>query len=255
MKANEIVTWLNKFGVVGETIPVKTLKRWALEGIIAKPSPAKLKGPGQAANWPEEALEEAAAVWAVRHNDAGVRVTTEMIEVIKDQVTNVLSTGFAIYKIPPVMRSLDWFREVEPTEIELQFAREAIPRPDGSDAVLLFPGNSTKERVELLDSLIVKWIATVAKIQFTRWQHEVALENGMKPRYRWPTTGAVVVVHYRCTPIQAAGKDRSPSLGRRRCWFEGLTIGGTADRDRIFLTENGIETRILLARGVRFAAI
>ena len=254
MKANEIVTWLKEFLIDGETIPVKTLKRWAVEGIITKPAPSRLKGPGQAANWQEEALEEAAAVWAVRHNEAGVRVTTKMIEVIKDQVTNVLSAGFAIYKIPPVMRSLDWFREVEPAEIELQFAPEAIPKPDGSDAVLLFPGNSTKERVELLDSLIVKWIATVAKIQFTRWQYEIARESGMEPSFRWPTTGAVVVVHYRCTPIQAAGTDRPPSSGRR-CWFEGLKIGGEADRDKIFLTDNGTDTRILLARGVRFAAI
>jgi len=64
----------------------------------------------------------------------------------------------------------------------------------------------------------------------------------------------VVVVHYRCTPIQAAGMDR-PSSSGRRCWFEGLKIGGTADRDKIFLTENGTDTRIFLARGVRFAAL
>jgi hypothetical protein len=262
MTINELLEQLKKLGINNPAIPEKTIKRWAFtEGIISKPTPAQAKGRGQAADWPEEALEEVAAVWAVRHNEKGARITAEMAKIIKSCVRNVYC-GWAVYKIPPVTRSPEGIVEIQYTDIDLQFAPEGIHRPDGSDAIDLFPGSNKKDRVTFLGDLIVKWIATVAKVRHTREQELWARQAGKSSYYVWPfERGAVVTVGYRCTPLEGGRDQDGQRAISQYCEFNSLKIGGESDgEDKIFLFEYnidlecGIDPRIYIANNISFNA-
>lgn len=55
--------------LIRKEIPKPTLRRWAAEGIITKPerhSKGKGGGRGRVSDWPEKAVEEAAACWYIR---------------------------------------------------------------------------------------------------------------------------------------------------------------------------------------------
>ena len=281
--SEQLLERLKTLGV--KETPIDTLQRWANEGSIPKYTtyykrteklqgrrPTTEKGkkkreekkkklgigrPGRYSAWPPETVEEAAAVWAVRHKEKenGVRITAEMIKIIKEMASHVYH-GYAIYTIPPFMRvhSEVSCSVVSHTDIQLQFAPPRISRPDGSDAILLFPGRDKKDKVALLDSLIVKWIAAIAKVRYTRDQEELARQAGRSSFYVWPLERkAVVDVLYRCTPIEATGINKQP-ITVSSCQFERLLVGGETDTDsdRIFLVENGVDTRILLAHSINF---
>jgi len=262
MTIKELLEQLRSLGIASPAIPEKTLKRWAFtEKIISRPAPALQKGPGQTADWTEEALEEAAAVWAVRHNERGARVTAEMARIVKFWARNACS-GWVTYKIPPLTRSPEGVMDLKHTDIELQFGPERLPKPDGSDAIDLFSGRDRKDKVAFLSHLVVKWIATVAKVQFTRQQGQLARDAGKHPRYLWPLEkSAIVVVHYHCSRIEGARYlDGKAAIGRR-CQFDFLKIGGESNTgDEVFLSEYdadlkiSIDPRIYLVNSIRFDA-
>jgi hypothetical protein len=89
MDFNELQSRLNKVGVV---VPDGTLRRWASDGLVTGPKKYKKLRPGyknrylpgRFMNWPEKAVYEAAAYWAVKHSDpSGIYVTKETMKRIK----------------------------------------------------------------------------------------------------------------------------------------------------------------------------
>ncbi len=73
----------DKLRALGVTIPTGTIRRWSAEGLI--PPPLRVQNPdgrGWLSDWPEATVEEAAAVWAVRHLNTKVAAPT--VDVIKE---------------------------------------------------------------------------------------------------------------------------------------------------------------------------
>ncbi len=73
----------DKLRALGLMIPAGTIRRWSAEGLI--PPPLRVQNPdgrGWLSDWPEATVEEAAAVWAVRHLNTKVAAPT--VDVIKE---------------------------------------------------------------------------------------------------------------------------------------------------------------------------
>jgi hypothetical protein len=236
---------------VSVEISEKTLRRWGKDGII-KDHKKNLPGTGRGhyEDWPEKALEEAAAVWALLHCRKGI--TTNMIKTVEEWASLVGLGGFALFIIPPVMRSRKGVREIKYTDIKLQLVPPDIIAPDGSNEIEKFPGKNREEKVQLVDELIKKWIATVAKVQYTRKQEQLARKAGKSSYHKWPLHhGAIVIVMHR--RVDQPGS---------RSWFwqfESLKIGGRTERgepDTILLFERAdgkeTDTRKLLAENISF---
>jgi hypothetical protein len=236
---------------VSVEISEKTLRRWGKNGVITDHQ-QNLPGTGRGhyEDWPEKALEEAAAVWALLHYRKGI--TTNMIKTVKEWASLVGPGGFALYIIPPVMRSRTGVHEIKYTDIKLQLAPPDIIAPDGSNEIEKFPGKKREEKVQLVDELIKKWIATVAKVQYTREQEQLARKAGKSSYNKWPLhQGVIVIVVHR--------RIYQPSP---RSWFwqfESLKIGGRTEpgeADTILLFERAdgkeTDTRKLLAESVSF---
>ena len=244
MTIKELLEQLKKLGIKNPAIPERTIKRWAFtEGIISKPTPAELKGPGQTADWPDEALEEAAAIWAVRHNERGVRIKADMAEIIKDLALSVW-TGWAVYSATPVCQSPP--EGVPRIDTQPQFASEGITRSVGSEVISLFPGRDKKDKVSFLDDLTIKWIATVVKVRYAREQGKSCHLNQR----------AVVVLRYR----RALQKERRYQDGRLMLLIgyvqlHQVLIGAESDRgDRVIIFENDVYPHILLERDINIRA-
>jgi hypothetical protein len=72
MDHDEFSDRLSEIGLSPKDLPRSTLRNWAREGLIPGPSPYSKKGrSGRFRNWPQEAVEEAAAVWALRNLESG----------------------------------------------------------------------------------------------------------------------------------------------------------------------------------------
>lgn len=128
--------------------------------------------------------------------------------------------------------------------------------PDGSGPNSHFPGDTEKQRADLLNALVVTWIDTIAKVRWTRRQEELARLAGRSSPAVWPLEKkAVVVVLYQSAPYdyEAAGIT-GQSVVARRYWHQDLLVGGEADGDgdEIMLFENGEDVRVLLARSLHF---
>jgi hypothetical protein len=257
MDIKELIQRLKKLGINESSIPERTIKRWAfIERSIPKPTTAQLKGPGQTSDWSEEALEKVAAVWAVRHNEKGVRITKARLDIIKRLAELVCTGGYVIYRLPPIVQSHRAIRAIPYEQIHLQFAHEGMHNPDGSGPISHFPGDTEKQRADLLDALIVTWIATIAKVRWTRRQEELARREGRSSPAVWPLEKkAVVFVLYQCTPYdyEATGIT-GQSVVAWQSQHRGLLVGGETDGDgdKIMLFENGEDVRVLLARSLRF---
>jgi hypothetical protein len=274
MDSEQFIKRLTEFDI---TIDIEKLRRWSNQELISPyethyqprrkkkgrpPNKAEKEGSiikkarlGRVSEWPEEALEQAVAVWAVRHYKKGIRITAEMVKVVKQAVSYVYSGGFPFYKIPPIFRSPDGVAKVSYQDIGMQFAPEAIWRPDGSDAISLFPGPEKEDRVKLLDNLVIKWIATIAKVRYTRTQELWARQAGNSSHYVWPLEqGATVVLEYhRRTPLEGGRYQDGKPVIASHTQLNRIIVGGQSDNgDRIFIFENGIDTRILLAANIGF---
>ena len=250
MKLITLIERLDQLGA--EKISKSTIKRWAFdEMMITMPVDKhgnKFKGGRQrATDWPEEALEEAAAVWAVRHNERGVQIAAEKARIIKNLALCVW-TGWPIYRTAPVCNS-------PPEDIPPQFASEGITGSAGSDVISLFSGRDKKDKVRLLDDLVIKWIATVGKVRYASMQEESARQQGRSFHHERPLgKGAVVVLEFRRTPSE----DERYQDGRLvtyigYVWLRQIIFGAESDRDdKIILSENSIGTQVLFERDIDF---
>lgn len=156
---DELVARLQQLGI--EDMPKNTLKRWAFtEKVVTQPTTPKLKGRGFKSNWRENAVEEAAAVWAIRN--CGVMkpntLTKKRIEIIRSVAAKLDDEPFAIYT-PTSMAGPLSTKRFAAKDIEMKFLNEKC---EGLD---LFPGEEKEDKVNNLNKLVVTWIATVEKVQ------------------------------------------------------------------------------------------
>jgi hypothetical protein len=105
MNFDELSARLDKLGII--SMPGGTIRRWRWQGLIEGPE-AKWKGPhggrGRFMEWPERAVEEIAAVWAVGHNGLHTRTPSiKRIEQIKSVVQNFYERPIATYYLPPII--------------------------------------------------------------------------------------------------------------------------------------------------------
>ncbi len=234
---------------------------WAqtIVGIVgAKEREMKQKPPGRYSYWPPETLEQAAAIWAVLRDRKGI--TMKMVKIVKKQLPWVYAGGPVVYLIPPMTRSIAEVNEIKYTDIKLQLVLGITP--EWSEATeKLFKDQNKEEKAEkklqLLDELIKKWIATVAKVQYTINQRRWALWNGKPSHYVWPLDqGAIVMIVHRRKPVGVYADGQ-------KVWgwqFESLEIGGKTEPgepDTIFLFERvegkpSVDTRALFLESLRF---
>lgn len=224
----------------------------------AKESERKLKPPGHYSYWPPETLEQAAAIWAVLRHRKGI--TMKMVKIVKKELLRVYAGGPAVYVIPPMTRSIAEVNEIKYTDINLQLVLGITP--EWSDAAeKLFKGQNKEEKAEkkiqLLDELIKKWVATVAKVQYTTKQKRFALWAGKRSHYVWPLDqGAIVMIVHRREPVGVYADGQ-------KVWgwqFESLEIGGKTepgkpDTTSLFERVEGkpaVDTRVLFLESLRF---
>ena len=95
--------------------------------------------------WPDEALEQAVAVWAVLHYKKGIRITARNGK--SRQASGVemsIQAGSRSIRFHRFSDHPTGSQKSKYQGIGMQFAPEAIWRPDGSDAISLFPGPEKK---------------------------------------------------------------------------------------------------------------
>lgn len=87
MEHKEFTKRLIKVGLTPKKLPRSTLRNWARDGLIPGPKAYSKEGErGRFRNWPEEAVEEAAAVWALRNLKLDrflSRPTSNMVKLVK----------------------------------------------------------------------------------------------------------------------------------------------------------------------------
>jgi len=127
MDITELITRLHDLGV---DIPTYTIKRWAFtENVIPQPKQPKLQGRGYASNWSEEALEEAAAVWAMRYCNCKIlspnAVTPKIIGNVKLIAQAVFIHPHPFYRI--IERMIDGLWPDEPftyKDVEMKLVKD-----------------------------------------------------------------------------------------------------------------------------------
>ena len=139
---------------IGLNIPSSTLHKWASERLIPRPksyTKGKGGGKGRFMDWPENAVEEAAAVYYLRHYDvAWARPTKKNILTAKDFVTRFYSIIEEAIQTEDVERSMQKFNALMTPDT----------MPDGRRDV--FFGSY------MIDPLIKTWIATIEKIRHNK---------------------------------------------------------------------------------------
>jgi len=102
MELGELQSRLRELGV---GIPQNTLKRWGYDGLIPRPERYKHgKGSGKkgrAASWSEDAVTEAAALWAIRYGKIiKTALLRKLIPYIKHSALHVYEYPMAVYALP-----------------------------------------------------------------------------------------------------------------------------------------------------------
>ncbi len=239
MHIDELVSKLRQLGT--GNIPKSALKRWAFKAkVIPEPTRVEPVGRGRASDWSRTALEEAAAVWWVRHN-FGFQVNNKMMKDIKRAAMTIYERPFAIYTLPQVTGPLLSSQIAPPEDIGVKFVGDEF------HALGLFPGKNNKERSGLLNSMVVAWIAAVEKVREWEWAEMTARRTGStKPVFcLWPM-GRPACVSFFWWSKPSGNKDQHreyrmhplPNHGFRRLLTE-------SDRDQIVFYDNGIDTRKL----------
>jgi hypothetical protein len=87
----EFTDLLKQIGLTPKKLPRSTLRNWAREGLIPGPEAYSKEGEqGQYRKWPEEAVEEAAAVWALRNlNKDQSRPPAKMVKRVKFEAQRI----------------------------------------------------------------------------------------------------------------------------------------------------------------------
>ncbi len=261
MRVDQLVDSLQKLG--GIQVPAGTIKRWAYtEGTIRdKPPQPVQKGRGKASEWPEEALEEAAAVWAVRHHSHAKRLSPEVIKHINAVADHLYMSPLAYYALPSVVGPLLKFRQIPYEDVIVRFATDEFPVLD------LVPGKNNTQKIDLLNSLIATWIVGREKMRFSRKWEQAKAHKGkevlkvlMRTRRQseeinavWPieTSARVYLAHtfIRVEPRVLSltgpeGRTHTLATVDRVYQFDRSYIV-PSDRNEIVLLENDVDTRKL----------
>jgi len=159
---------LSEIGISPNDLPRSTLRNWAREGLIPGPEPYTKKGRrGRFRDWPDEALEEAAAVWALRNLEAGWFLSpppSDMVKRIK-LAANAISEKF----------------RNNPKSYEGVFRKQYDPNGDEFDYIISYD----------LHPFIVSWINSVEKVKKKKsvrdpakvifdWNNHLIYENGVE---------------------------------------------------------------------------
>ncbi len=263
MRINDLLKSLKELG--GIAVPEGTVKRWAYteKTIRDKPPQPVQKGRGKASNWPEEALEEAAAVWAVRHYAKNTsRLSPDVIKYVNDVANHLYMSPLASYTLPSVVGPLLRFRQIPYEDVTVEFATEESP------VLKLVPGESSARKKELLNSLIATWIAAREKVRFSRkWEHVNAnpsktqgkilartKEKSEEIDAKWSVeTPARIYLSYKFDQFEPLNLSLKGSDGRtypleatvdRRYSFDRSYIV-QSDCNEVLLLENDVDTRKL----------
>ncbi|MGZ4865190.1 MAG: hypothetical protein ACXV5H_11435 [Halobacteriota archaeon] len=95
---------LQKLADVGVDVSRKTLRRWADQGLISNRKQCfPPRGRGNTENWPFEAFEEAAAVWAVK-KAAEKRLSL-------DEIKNISTAALQVFRTPQA--NYEWSQDVD----------------------------------------------------------------------------------------------------------------------------------------------
>jgi hypothetical protein len=91
MDHENLTKQLNDVGLDQKKLPRSTLRNWAREGLIPKPTPYSKPGKqGRFRDWPDETVGEAAAVWVLRHlNKDRSLPTASMVKRVKFEAEKI----------------------------------------------------------------------------------------------------------------------------------------------------------------------
>ncbi len=281
MDSLQLVTRLKELGI---STKIDKLRRWSKQGLIPgyeiyyqpkrrrlgrpeNPAKAKKEGRiienarlGRVSKWPEEALEEAAAVWAVRHINTdvkrdGIKVTAEVSELIRRVAAMLDESPFAVYTLPPITGPLST-RHIVPEDIEINFVSEDF---DGLDLV---PGEDNAKKANYLNTMVVTWITAVEKVR--TWQAEGMKASIMEHHPDLAALTPAEIDFSRIDPWQVPvpcpwritkparvklfwwSRPSNNNNGSRKFWklpFPWQRDLSESDRDEIVLYENFVDTR------------
>jgi hypothetical protein len=203
-------------------------------------------------DWPEEALEEAAAVWAVRKRYRSgdwreKQLSNDQIDVIRKAAHFVDTNPVTLFDLPIVVGPLFGQQRIPTREIRM---RHVPLKFEGAD---LFPGGADEKKAGVLNDLVVAWIATIEKVRHTTAMEEkytnVALKVPEEFPFVWRVDRPASVLYQWWWNPEHGGKTSDGKLigkGRGRC--SGVMLG-TADKDEIVMLENGVDPRKLFTIG------
>ncbi len=199
MDSEQFVARLKELGII---IKIEQLRRWSKQDLIPayqtrfQPRRKKRGRPpnsvkagkggriiekarlGRVSEWPEVALEEAAAIWAVRNIDSnvkrdGITVNPEMMKVIRRAAATLDKRPFAVYILPPIAGPLST-QHITPEDIKMRFVSEDC------DGLNIFP---RANNADYLNELVVIWVAAREKVREWKSNGKMAqvLESGRNP--------------------------------------------------------------------------
>jgi hypothetical protein len=281
MDSTQFVARLKELGI---SINIQKLRRWSKQGLIPDyetyyqprqkkrgrpPNPVKAEKEGRilekarlgrVSKWPKEALEEAAAVWAVRYinNDGrsdGIKVTAEAIELIRGVAAMVDKSPCAVYTLPPIAGPLST-RHIVPEDIEINFVSEDF---DGLDPLA---GTDNAKKADRLNTLIITWITAIEKVR--AWE-AAGIRASIMDRH--PELGGLMPaeidfsridpwqVHVSCPwqitkPARVSlfwwSRPSNNKNGSRKFWRPPFPLQrnlSESDRNEVVLYENFVDTR------------
>jgi hypothetical protein len=173
---------------VGVDIPQNTLKRWAYQGLIPRPDRCKHgKGSGKkgrAVSWDEDAVAEAAAVWAVRHSPRiSMRPKRQLVPYIKHSVDHIYNSPFAVYELRG--GSDEWQSKPYQSIIKIELPYDQ------------YPSLKKQPEPDVWQSLLTTWIAAKEKAK-----HGWPIKEPAKVLFHWTTKKIVEQQAKRGWPIK-----------------------------------------------------
>lgn len=125
MRINEFIDNLEKIGIT-RGISQKTIKRWAYQGLISPPSPAKRGGRGQAAHWHEKSLLQAAGVWAMQQAST-TRLTVPELLHLRIMGDEIHKNGRCKLKYPNLNKYIEKSSPLQSLRLRQDTAEVQIP--------------------------------------------------------------------------------------------------------------------------------
>jgi len=245
LSLDALLSWLDDR--VDVQIPKDTFKGWVFkERIVRRPASNNKGGRGCKSGWPEETLEQAAAVFAVRGNrmngGKSIRLSKTMIEAIDRAASWVYQSGYAQYTLPRIVGPLLQHRQIPYEDIQVKFI------PENFEGLDQFPGKNNTTKSDLLNSLVIKWITTLEKVRFSReMEKKLAPIEGWERRFPnalWSVKKpACVILSSWWEPLEAINHKGEPVPGRQ--YKLGPPMLAQSTCDKIVRWENNVDTRKL----------